>query len=379
MNILSKNQEIMIIYIKIIRVMFALVSFGIATTLMTVDVLYLYKLFIQLTFANISYHYKIMIFVMLHLFALSWSIITIINNVKFIIENILLKVVIKWRKIVYINNIFLILVICLYFNEMHRIGLRINILLFISLYVYLNQIIFDILANKKKTILICPECSIEVSQESTVCPKCGTEFENASNEECDLYEKVYRQSHDVKNSKGTQKNDKWNIIFIEYISGLFIIYGLYSIIEFIKRLYQLDFIIFTMYFDKTICPNYTFPLALLSLFLGIWIEIVGCLSIIGGVFMFRLRNIGRVLILIGIIINMLIGLFGAINMYMLYGPPPSLFDVGNVGVIVINMWSSYTIILFEVLLIIYLMRPNIKKYFVCLQKTDSIKDRVGGV
>lgn len=160
----------MIIYIKIIRVMFALVSFGIATTLMTVDVLYLYKLFIQLTFANISYHYKIMIFVMLHLFALSWSIITIINNVKFIIENILLKVVIKWRKIVYINNIFLILVICLYFNEMHRIGLRINILLFISLYVYLNQIIFDILANKKKTILICPECSIEVSQESEIVP-----------------------------------------------------------------------------------------------------------------------------------------------------------------------------------------------------------------
>ena len=216
--------------------MFALISFGIATTLMIVDMLYLYKLFMQLSATDIDINYLTMIFVMLRLFILSWSIIAIINNVKIIIENILLKVVIKWRKIVYINNIFLILVICHYFNEMHRIGLRINILLFISLYVYLNQIIFEMLASKKKTILICSECSIEVSQESTVCPKCGTEFENASNEECDLYEKVYRQSHDVKNSKGTQNNYKCNIIFIEYISVLFIIYGLYWIIEFIKHL-----------------------------------------------------------------------------------------------------------------------------------------------
>ena len=62
-------------------------------------------------------------------------------------------------------------------------------------------------------------------------------------------------------------------------------------------------------------------------------------------------------------VDCIVRLIGAVRIYFMWGPPPPITHTGSGHVIVINIWPSYFIIIFEILLLIYFTRPKVKEQF----------------
>jgi len=137
------------------------------------------------------------------------------------------------------------------------------------------------------------------------------------------------------------------------IASVLIIYGALRFLPTINLLY------FTIkHFDKIHISLPNFALNMLD---GLIFPLA---FIVGGIFTLRLKNFGRILLLITISVDLAIRLFAitaywyqAINISKIVTTDPEITIKFS------HVWHIYIIILFELIFLFYLTRPKVKELF----------------
>ncbi|MBL7198484.1 MAG: hypothetical protein ISS47_10355 [Candidatus Omnitrophica bacterium] len=137
------------------------------------------------------------------------------------------------------------------------------------------------------------------------------------------------------------------------IASIFIIYGILRFLPSIKLFY------FTIkHFGKihTFLPN---------LLLNMLDNVVFPLCfIVGGIFTLRLKNSGRILLLITITVDLTIRLFAIVNYWYQSMKFSQMIAINpNIAVKFTHAWYAYIVIFFELIFAFYLTHPKIKKRF----------------